>query len=235
MTNLIEDDIYQTEQAFCNITIKLHDQVRIQRRSYTKLINIWGDVGGVMEVIKMIFNLLSFISLDILYENSILNNILKNDNVDKKIQDQINFKNDKFKKKFNKKVTYPDKTLFGNKEISKLKRSLTKQHIKQSKTLIINHPISQLIRNLIYMIKCKGKSKNNSNSNSKENPENISLYVNTIRKNIFINNFINPENEKKNGKDISKSKNKRNIKLNRFCIYFCVFVLKKERLKRING
>ena len=120
MTNLIEDDIYQTEQAFCNITIKLHDQVRIQRRSYTKLINIWGDVGGVMEVIKMIFNLLSFMSLDILYENSILNNILKNDNVDKKIQDQINFKNDKFKKKFNKKVTYPDKTLFGNKEISKL-------------------------------------------------------------------------------------------------------------------
>ena len=89
MTNILEDDIYQTGQAFCHITIKLNDQVRIQRRSYTKLINIWGDVGGLMEVIKMIFNLISFLSLDILYENSILNNILKNETVEKKIKKEI--------------------------------------------------------------------------------------------------------------------------------------------------
>ena len=51
MANILEDDIYQTGNAFCNITIKLHE-IRIQRRSYSKLFNILGDVGGIMEIIN---------------------------------------------------------------------------------------------------------------------------------------------------------------------------------------
>ena len=34
MTYLSEDDIYQTGESFCNLTIKLHEDVRIQRREY---------------------------------------------------------------------------------------------------------------------------------------------------------------------------------------------------------
>ena len=79
MNNYIENDIYETDEPFCDITIKLHDQIRIQRRTYPKLINIWGDIGGFMEFIFIIFNLISFFPIDILYETEIVNKLFKFD------------------------------------------------------------------------------------------------------------------------------------------------------------
>ena len=79
MSNYIEDDIYESGKPFCNITIKLHDQIRIQRRAYSKLIPIWGDVGGFMEFVFIVFNLLSFLPIDILYEKEIVNKLFKFD------------------------------------------------------------------------------------------------------------------------------------------------------------
>ena len=74
MSNLIEDDIYRPEskESICNITIKLHDQVRIQRRTYSKIVTIWGDIGGFMDFIYIIFNLISSFPIDILYEKEIV-------------------------------------------------------------------------------------------------------------------------------------------------------------------
>ena len=60
MTNIIENNIYETGEPFCDITIKLYDQSLIQRRPYTKLIAIWEDVGGFMEVTLSFFSLISF-------------------------------------------------------------------------------------------------------------------------------------------------------------------------------
>ena len=37
MNNLIENNIYETGESFCDITIKLYDQIRIQRITYKKL------------------------------------------------------------------------------------------------------------------------------------------------------------------------------------------------------
>ena len=33
-TSLLENDIYQTGESFCNLTIKLHEATRVQRREY---------------------------------------------------------------------------------------------------------------------------------------------------------------------------------------------------------
>ena len=63
MPSLIEDDIYTTGDPFCNITIKLFEQIRTQRRTYSKFFSIWGDVEGFMEFIKILFNVLSFFLL----------------------------------------------------------------------------------------------------------------------------------------------------------------------------
>ena len=76
MSNIIENDIYETGEAFCQITIKLYDQVKTQRRIYTKLITISGDVGGLMEVFKTFLLIISSFSIDTLYEITTVNNSL---------------------------------------------------------------------------------------------------------------------------------------------------------------
>ena len=84
MSNLIEKDIYETGEHFCDFTIKLSENVRIHRRTYTNLITILGDVGGLMEVVFTLFRLVTSFSLDILYEISLVNNLF-NFNLDKKV------------------------------------------------------------------------------------------------------------------------------------------------------
>ena len=66
MPVVIENDIYENKEPFCDITIKLFDQIRTQTRTYTKLLEIWGDVGGAMEVISLFFNIISSFPIDIL-------------------------------------------------------------------------------------------------------------------------------------------------------------------------
>ena len=93
MTNLIENNIYKTGEAFSAVTIKLFDFVRTQRRTYSKLIDILGDVGGVMEIAFSLFQIISSIITNILYEISLVNNLFEFDIINKKVK----IKNDKCK------------------------------------------------------------------------------------------------------------------------------------------
>ena len=83
MSNIIETDIYETGEKFCDVTFKLSEDVRTQRRVYTKFVTILGDVGGLMEVIFTLFRVISSFSVDILYEVSMVNRLFKFD-LDKK-------------------------------------------------------------------------------------------------------------------------------------------------------
>lgn len=79
MTNLLENNIYKTGEAFSAVTIKLFDFVKTQRRTYYKIIDILGEVGGLMEVIFSIFQMISSFITSILYELSIVNNLFEFD------------------------------------------------------------------------------------------------------------------------------------------------------------
>ena len=79
MSNLIESNIYETGEKFCDVTFKLSENVRAQRRVYTKFVTILGDVGGFMEVIFTLFRVISSFSVDILYEVSMVNNLFNFD------------------------------------------------------------------------------------------------------------------------------------------------------------
>ena len=79
MSNLIEEDIYKTGAKFCDTTFKLAEDVRTQRRVYTKFVTILGDVGGLMEVLFTLFRIISSFSVDILYEISMVNGLFKFD------------------------------------------------------------------------------------------------------------------------------------------------------------
>ena len=84
MSNLIEKDIYETGEPFCDFTIKLSENIRIHRRTYTTLITILGDVGGLMEVVFTLFRIITSFSVDILYDISLVNKLF-NFNLDRKI------------------------------------------------------------------------------------------------------------------------------------------------------
>ena len=76
MLTILNDDIYETDRPLCAVTFKLHEQIRIQRRTYPKLFSIWGDVGGFMEFIKLIMNLFFSFFIEVSYEKDIANKLL---------------------------------------------------------------------------------------------------------------------------------------------------------------
>ena len=58
-----------------NIRIQLANKVLTLKRYYVQLIDVLGDVGGLMEVIFSFFNILSSLVVSILYEESLVNNL----------------------------------------------------------------------------------------------------------------------------------------------------------------
>ena len=116
MGNIIEEDIYETGGSFCDVTIKLSETIRTEIRTYTKLVTILGDVGGVMEVIFTLISIISSFSVDILYEISLVNNLF-NFNLDKKVVILKERKDD------NKKLYSTIKDKKSSQNIYKLKRT----------------------------------------------------------------------------------------------------------------
>ena len=71
-------------EPLCEITIQLSEKVLTQKRSYTTLFEVLGDVGGLMEVVSMVLKTICSFIVDILYEISIMNNLFQFD-LDKKL------------------------------------------------------------------------------------------------------------------------------------------------------
>ena len=66
------------------LRIQLANKVLTLKRYYVQLIDILGDVGGLMEVVFSLLNIISSIVVGILYEESLVNNLFSFD-LDKKI------------------------------------------------------------------------------------------------------------------------------------------------------
>ena len=89
-------DDKENQQSICEFEVSLGNKILIEKRSYSKLIDILGEIGGFMEIIYSVFNLICSILVDILYDISIVNNFfmfdLKNKHIiiNNKIQKRIN-------------------------------------------------------------------------------------------------------------------------------------------------
>jgi len=85
LSRLIDDySEYKDGQALCDVTVQLTEQVLTIKRTYTKLIEVLGDIGGLMEVIFMAFKLISTLIADLLYEKCLINNLFEFD-LDKRL------------------------------------------------------------------------------------------------------------------------------------------------------
>ena len=114
------------------IIIQLSSNILYQKRTYVKLIDILGDVGGLMEIINMIFSGICYLIVNILYNKSLVNNlfnfdlnkklvILKSKNNNKIIDIDININN----------KILPQKNNVDKKENNKIKKKIVKMKIKK--------------------------------------------------------------------------------------------------------
>jgi hypothetical protein len=75
-TNPRENDIYNTpDEPLCTVIIQLAGRVLTQKRTYPKIIDVLGEVGGFMEVIYSLFKVILILITDILYYISLVNNL----------------------------------------------------------------------------------------------------------------------------------------------------------------
>ena len=79
-----KEEPYGKYAPMTNIRIQLANKVLTLKRYYVQLIDVLGDVGGLMEVIYSFFNILSSFIVGILYEESLVNNLFTFD-LDKKV------------------------------------------------------------------------------------------------------------------------------------------------------
>jgi len=116
LSSLKDEDIFKSGESICDITIQLSEKELTQKRTYTKLIEVLGDVGGLMEIFFSFFNIFSSFLTETLYEQSLVNHLFHFD-IDKKIIVMNNKEEIKKKKKKSLKSQKP--MIYNPKIISK--------------------------------------------------------------------------------------------------------------------
>lgn len=77
---LLFGDIFEGPfRPIADVTLQLNAKVLTEKRQYTQLIDVLGDVGGLMEIIFTVFNLISSFVTEILYDRSLVNNLFSFD------------------------------------------------------------------------------------------------------------------------------------------------------------
>ena len=73
--------------------LMMTEKILTNQRTYTQLVDVLGDVGGLMEVIESIFGVISVLVADILYDKTMINNLFSFDLEDNVIKFKTKSKN----------------------------------------------------------------------------------------------------------------------------------------------
>ncbi len=98
------DPLTNPYAPIADVTLQLHGKVLTEKRQYTQLIDVLGDVGGLMEILLTVLNLISSFFTEALYDQSIVNELFSFD-LNKKliilnVRHKKNEKNANYEKKF---------------------------------------------------------------------------------------------------------------------------------------
>ena len=118
-----EEEFY-SGKAICSIAFRLDDIIKVQKRTYTKLKEVFSSTGGYMQLISTCFTLLSFISNKLIPELKIINGIfnfnLKKQKMMLKINSIKELNSIHFPKKYNNYLHFPNKKIISQKKKSLL-------------------------------------------------------------------------------------------------------------------
>ena len=223
----------------CDITIQLSAKVLTTKRANTKLIEVLGDVGGLMEVVWSAFNILSIFITDLLYDIDIVNSLFSfdlskktvkikkdsKDNYDLSDVDEINIYNAKKSKnthtiKFSAQIKEKEE----NTETPAVEQIKTKKKkkIKSKRTIASSNNANDE----------KNSYNHNMNFNINENKK-----VNEVEKQTIMSNNLMASHENLN--ELKKTVEAKNseifeeIKINKFFIVFAFCCIRKR--KNINN
>ena len=228
---------YDDGYPICEITVQLAEKVLTQKRTYTKLFEVLGDVGGLMEFFFSFFNIIASSLADTLYNISLINNLFTFD-LEKKIILVKNKNNNKnrlslkerasiYKPKIRPSNLSLKNILNSNDEMIDIKKVNTKNK-EINKKFSINRKLG---------IKKKKKKLRSTATTSDKNminkisSLNIKNEDNNPNKNSFEYDISNMECRE--DKDIEKEKVEqkliKKIKINRFDICFFLLCIKKRK------
>ena len=246
----LKGDIFETGDAICDVTIALSEQELTQKRTYPKLIEVLGDVGGLMEVFFSLFKIISSFLTDTLYETSLVNNLFSFD-LDKKTLII------KKKKKNNKNNIFQDESPKIYSPINNIENFSPQNSLNDEMTIQTKNRLSvESIKNKISYesallskprkrkkrkIKAKTNFPTNAGkfdcnelqknlSNEKENNirvNNIELSSNNINMLSSKDEIGKKEMEKEKRKEKRKIINK--IKISKICTYLCFLCVRKRK------
>ena len=205
-TNPREKDIYdENGDPLCSVIIQLAGKVLTQKRTYPKIIDALGEVGGCMEVVYSFLKVILILITDILYDVSLVNNLFSF-NFDKR---QIIIKNLKSKEidKISSGKNDPERISVINPSIKNRSSTIKTLNINKSKDLL-NKDSTQ--NNII----SKDSTQNNIISRNKKDKESL------IAKNVKL-----PQKRRSNK---SKTKVKQNSVISNFNTF------ESSEVKRIN-
>ena len=77
-------DDEENEEPVNVFEIQLNDKVLLEKRQYIKLIDVLGEIGGLMEMVDSLFTVICSLVVNILYDRKITNNLFSF-NIDKKL------------------------------------------------------------------------------------------------------------------------------------------------------
>ena len=218
MSNLIENNIYETGEKFCDITLKLSENVRTQRRIYTKFVTILGDIGGFMEVIFTLFRIMCALSVDILYEVSMVNNLFSFELEKKNIILKFGEENNRLKSihiNNTKKGDEDAKNPPNDNDIIIMKSKKSENRLKSRSGASKGKSSKYLKDSNISSL---------SSAKSKTNFQEIDIYNGNP---VIANSSNDMEQYNKEWKHKSKIKK---VKLNRACIYFWFCFVRRRNI-----
>ncbi len=231
LSHINEDTDYQYGKPLCDVTIQLAEQILTIKRTYTKLVEVLGDVGGLMEVFLAFFKLINELITGLLYQKSLVNHLFNFD-LEKKtviIKEKKNLNNNDIFDGEDVKIYVPKKSL------GKLSTQVNSIYTYGDHSIPTKNKLNEEDLNI-------SKFKSNENLNLNRSKKGKKRKKNHLIKSSFARNLVQNEMKEKNSgnlleseenlKKIKKKKIKvvKKIKFNSFCVYCCICCLKKRKI-----
>ena len=229
------EDALANGKEFCIVQLKLDDTIFIQKRSYTKINEIFSRIGGYMQLLYAAFSLISVFINKITNEVKIINSIFKF-NI-KKNRMILRFNNLKELESPNVLIMPSRKSIFKIRDIdfvNKNKINLIKdannitssnlnnsdnKNMKNTQSFIMNTNNENIVENI----------NTNFNSGIIKSNNKLNLYRNKKEESIKqINDELSMKNNLKAPNDIMRDYNDK-INLNFFQYFFCKKSNKKKK------
>ena len=246
---LFYGDILRTGGPIADVTLQLSAKVLTEKRQYTQLIDVLGDVGGLMEILYSLFSVISSMVTEILYDRSLVNKLFSFDLKKKYVV---------FNKARNRGLqTNANNTLKDIRRIDSVNLQEKYKELKDNKDIIVfskensgdqtieaktNVPSTK--KKVIKVIKKRKTQKNSTaktlfqlkeqNTQEQNIPNNENkLSVDENKNIISVNNIPNEPIITVNDANISEDEDLRKVYINNWLICCFWFTNKKKNVNRV--